>query len=435
MEKIRVCFYHPDRFFPNVDCTHLETGNPGVGGSDYALLLVAEKLAVASEKLSVFIATQSDNPLIPDANGKLQRLYAKDQEELLKNLLINRISVVVFRYGVIGADDEFFNKIQGNVKAVIWCENSVSLIDLNKFCNLKSVERLIAVTKEQMDLYIDHDAYKKSDYIYNALPNELISDSKLNIIPYIERAKNVVYMGSLIPAKSFHVLAKAWPYVLEKEPEAQLYVIGSGQLYSRGQKLGKYGIAEADYEDSFMPYLIKDNGTILDSVHFLGVLGCEKNDVMRNARVAVPNPTGNTETFCICAIEMQLAGCLLTTISMSAYLDTINPKYSILYKRTDQLAESIIELLRKTDSHDIEDEIDFVDTKFNLNKITEEWELLISKCLWDGTHIHPFKMTHPGYKFKWLRNLNRQLRNAVPGGSHFLPSSNSVVSFVKCLFK
>lgn len=434
MEKIKVCFYHPDKTFPDVDCTHLGKGNPGVGGSDYALLLVAEKLAITSDKLSVFVATQSNNPRIPVANGKLHRLYAKDQSVLLKEIIDNGISVIVFRYGIICTDDEFFVKIQGKAKVVIWCHNTVPLDDLNKFCKIDSVGRLISVTKEQMDLYIDHNAYKISDYIYNALPEELISDSRKSIVPYLDRPKNVVYMGSLVPAKTFHILAKAWPEVLKKVPEAQLYVIGSGQLYSREQSLGKYGIAEASYENSFMQYLTNDKGDILESVHFMGVLGSEKNDVMRNARVAVPNPRGDTETFCICAIEMQLAGCLLTTISMSAYLDTVNPQFSILYNNTNKLAESIIKLLNYNVNHNIDDEIDFVDYKFNLNNIITEWERLFTTCLWDGSHIHPFKLTHPNYKLKWLRNINRTIRDIVPGGNVYLPSSNSVFRFAKKIF-
>lgn len=63
---------------------------------------------------------------------------------------------------------------------------------------------------------------------------------------------------------------------IKKVPQAQLYVIGGGNLYNRNAVMGKYGIATQEYENEFMPYITDDDGKILPSVHFCGILGKEK---------------------------------------------------------------------------------------------------------------------------------------------------------------
>lgn len=79
------------------------------------------------------------------------------------------------------------------------------------------------------------------------------------------------------------MIAKAWKTVLAAVPDAKLNVIGAGNLYDRNSKLGKYGIAEESYENSFMPYLtekFEEDGEIkeriLPSVKFWGLMGVEK---------------------------------------------------------------------------------------------------------------------------------------------------------------
>ena len=89
----------------------------------------------------------------------------------------------------------------------------------------------------------------------------------------------VTYVGSLVPAKGFHRLAQIWPEVISKVPNAELYVIGNGKVYDRNAKLGKYGISQSDYENQFMKYLTDDEGEILKSVHFCGIVGKEKRDI------------------------------------------------------------------------------------------------------------------------------------------------------------
>ena len=98
--------------------------------------------------------------------------------------------------------------------------------------------------------------------------------------------KTVTYIGSLVPTKGFHLLANAWKAVLAEVPDAQLHVVGSGKLYDRNSKLGAYGIAEESYENSFIKGITDRAGELLPSVHFHGVMGEEKKELIARTSVA-----------------------------------------------------------------------------------------------------------------------------------------------------
>lgn len=182
-------------------------------------------------------------------------------------------------------------------------------------------------------------------------------------------------MGCIRPDKGFHVLAKAWPTILTEIPDAQLYVIGNGQLYGKDVSLGKYGVATQEYENEFMPYLIDKGGQILPSVHFLGLLGDEKYDVMGRCKVGVPNPTNSSETFCISGVEMELLGCSVTTLKLPVYEETqMNKTY--LFEDESQISDYIIKRLKDApDSFD--DLYNFVTCKFSIESSISRWEQLI----------------------------------------------------------
>lgn len=179
-----------------------------------------------------------------------------------------------------------------------------------------------------------------------------------------------------------HILAKSWKKVLAKVPDAQLYIIGSGKLYNRNSHLGKFGIADENYEKEFIKFLVDNNKKLLPSVHFLGLLGEDKYKILGNCKVAVPNPSGNTECLPITVIEMQLMGCNITTIKHPAYYDTVM-NMSYLFDKESELADYIVRRLKDTpDNYD--NLYDFVFTKFNTEISLERWETCLkndSACI------------------------------------------------------
>ena len=196
-----------------------------------------------------------------------------------------------------------------------------------------------------------------------------------------------------------------WPHVLKEVPEAELYVIGSGKVYDSHASLGKLGIACKEYEDVFSPYLIKD-GKLIPSVHFLGRMGAEKEDILLRTKVGVPNPTGITETFCLSAVEMQILGARIATIKAPGYLDTV--KDGILYRRPKQLVKSIVSLL-KDNSSNYEKAIRYFESEFSQNTILRQWENLLN-----GNYAPNRHKPNLNYRFKWMKIMVGHMREFLP---------------------
>lgn len=249
-----------------------------------------------------------------------------------------------------------------------------------------------------------------------------------NSIPFKQRQNEITYLGSLVPIKGFHLLAKAWPSILQAYPDAHLNVIGSGNVYGNAQ-LGKYGIAEESYEKQFMPYLTKPNGEILPSVTFYGKLGEEKNKILAKTKIGIPNPSGYSETFCLSAIEMELYGCKIVTKKYVGFLDTVPPSGGILYKHESSLATNIIKELQQNENNSYKETYDFISRNFNTTKIISEW----TKVLIDDSYINDYKIVNPEYNFKLLREKNRKIKSFLPFG-FLLPTIDNYITILKKIF-
>jgi len=425
MEKIKVAFYLPNKGYTNVDCRNIDDCNPGIGGSEYALITVAKKLFDSSASLSVEIIAENVNDFLP----QMAYHQAEGVEDVVAYAEKKRIAIVVFRYGALHGFDEFAKSYDGPVKFVVWCENFVTSHQLKLYANCKSIARLIPVGIEQMEFYRDHAAFNKSDYIFNAVPQ--IQFDKLrsqSLVPCMDRANEVTYIGSLVPGKSFHVLAKAWPEIVKSVPDARLNVIGSGQLYDRTQRLGKFGIAEESYENSFIEY-ITEGGKILPSVKFWGILGKEKEEIFSRTKVGVPNPTGNTETYGFTAVELQMFGAAIATQKCPGYLDTVKVNPSILYESSDELAEAVITLLRNREL-DTSRTLDYLENKFSLDKIYKEWERLLTYAIPNDKPLRNRNIIvgNPDYSHKKAKERMRKIKRLLPFGYKIIPS----IATAKC---
>jgi len=303
----------------------------------------------------------------------------------------NKFDVLVINQGQYEA---FRSADNSDVSVILWIHNMVSDQRLMQWYRDSSVLRLVFCGREHLEYYYDHIAMRKSKWIYNIFPIE----PKEWYVSKMENKDNhnVVYMGAIAPGKGFHLLAQAWPEVILKIPDAQLYVIGSGRLYDKKAKMGRYGIASQDYEDVIMPSLTDDSGKIIDSVHFLGVLGDEKYNIMGRCKVGVPNPSGQTETFCLTAIEMQLMGCALTTLHYMAYFDTVY-NHNFLYNDTKALAEYVVNrLISEPDNYD--DIYSFITHRFSMTRSLERWELLFQTIDNKFIDIEPYSENYVGRK-------------------------------------
>jgi len=266
---------------------------------------------------------------------------------------------------------EINNRIDDfNMKAIAWAHNSVVDI-LRSLSEKENLYCFVFVSKEQRDNLRMIAPFDKSTYIHNGFdgrryfPESISSDGE-----------TVTFLGGIYPQKGFHRLAEVWPEIINKYPEAELKVIGSGKLYDREQELGKWGIASESYEQSFRPYLSKSDGSPLDSVSFYGMISEEeKIDIIQDSTVGVVNPVG-TETFCISAVEFQAAGTPVVTKASGGVLDTVkHEETGLLHQDKEGMVNNIYKLLtdenvqRKYASQGIQ----FISYQFTYSRICANW--------------------------------------------------------------
>lgn len=389
---MKVGFYFDTAGKDGLDCSNITQGNPGMGGSEYEFLIVSYLLQQRDNGIEPVLFTRSNlitphKYVIPVGGGNLQ---------ILCDLCVeNGVGLLVINQGKF--DDRIFGKYAGKLSLILWAHNTMPYSMLTQVSKLPYVKRIVCCGREMLELFRDHPASLKSTYAYNVFPIREAAWYREKID--FSDNHNVVYMGMLSQGKGFHVLAKAWKKVLRQVPDAQLYVIGSGKLYDKNAPLGKYGLASPEFEAMFIPSLVDDEGKILPSVHFLGLLGVEKYEALGKCKVAVPNPTGNTECLPITTIEMQLMGCNITTIHHPAYLDTVVNR-SWLYSRTSQLAQYIIDrLMAPRDC--VEETYRQLRDKFNEETSIRRWEHILT------TADQPMALepcSENGYQMKGLKD-------------------------------
>lgn len=423
-KMMNVAFYITNNKIKDIDCRNLKDGNPGIGGTYYAMLMLVYLLSDRKVHDKCFYLFAESVRHLP---GCVRSVETPDLLSLSSNVKKYSIDIlVVNKIGPESLNDAFFKALKNDiVKIIIWDHCFIPYRTLCKYANNSKVARIVAVGKEQLYTWCDHSAFKKSTYIYN-----ICNYPKLDVKPYDKRSRNVVYIGSIVPLKGLHLLTDIWKKILKEIPDAQLYIIGGGNLYNRQSDLGDLGIADFFYEKRLLKNILDEQGNILESIHFCGILGAEKFEILNEARVGVPNPSGLTETFGFTAIEMQLAGCMVATIKCPGYVDTVYIDNGILYNKTGQLASSIIQLLKKTD-HDPKPGINFIQHSFSPDNIIGLWIKLFEDVYNNINEIHSpagsiLKLT------KW-KLVNRKLQVFVP----FLPSLmlyESVWRVVKYLF-
>ena len=359
---MKIAFYLPNSSISKVDFSNVDKGNPGIGGSEYSVILIASNLCKRHiHEIIVYFDKESIFPV------SLKWQVCKDFTGAIKLVIQQHIDYLIVDGKLL--TEEILCRFS-NVKFIAWANTFIPEKVQDVFAKMDNVVRIVNVGKEELEQTKDHQIYEKSTFIYNAVPTKIL-DSFPNITPNAERNLNVCYIGSLHAAKGFQYLAKAWPKVIEEIPEAQLYVIGSGKLYGRNNKLGKWNIANEEFEEMFMPYLT-EHGKIIPSVHFLGILGEEKYSVLEKCKVGVPNPSGISETFGYTAVEMEFMDCQVTTIKCPGYMDTVCQKEN-LYENTNELSQYIIRLL-KNNNYDRNKVLNYIDL-FSVDKIIQDWEM------------------------------------------------------------
>ena len=363
---MKIAFYINDTGLPNIDMSTPYDGNPGIGGTQYMFLMVTYALANATNWDITMYSNQKQS-LYPN---NINVTYVEDFYEAIADAQKNNIDFLVVK---TLSERHFFDLInKSKVKIVFWSHNYLLSNTTKLVSQTSNIVANVFVGKQQYDRYIDDDIIEKSTYIFN-----MIKDNVSDFNPD-ENSKIVCYMGGLIPSKGFLNLAKMWKSISKEIPNAKLYVMGTGKLYSRDSELGPLGIADISYEKQFLPH-ISENGQLMKSVHFLGLVGNEKYEIFKKCAVGVVNPSARTEIFSVSIMEMAMAKLPVVTLNRNGFPDSIiTNKTGILRNTQSDIKKSIVALLKNPQKRILlgDNAKEYIE-KFSPENIAKDWNVSI----------------------------------------------------------
>lgn len=430
---MKVGFFLSNGNLSGVDLSHPELGNPGIGGTEFQFISLPYYIEkYYPSEIDFYFYAQNDNhlPKIAGCNK------AGDIEEAYNLAVEEGCDVLVWRPIETPETLEFIEKLNGkseSIKIIAWVHNSLSLTYLNAISTCASIKRFVAVSDEQLDIIRNESIIYKGCVIVNGLDSSIYKSSVANIID----KDMVVYVGAMIPAKGFGMLARVWKRVLDRNKDARLYVIGSGVLYDRKQVLGKWNVADELFEsEAIRPYLSDDSGNVHPSVKFLGTLGVEKIEYMSKACVGVVNPTALTENCPGSALEFQALGTPVVSGADWGLLDTVvHGETGLLGKSDEDLIENILYFMNNDDKSCSfgRTGIEFVQREFSYADVTKKWVQLFDNVIaGERNSVKPIYKNF-SYKKKWLREVVRlakadlyseadvELTNVADEGDSFKP--------------
>lgn len=402
---MKIGFYLQNKGIPNIDLSNPEGGNPGIGGTQFMIWSLGHYLKKNFPSLDIYFFVDEESKF-PNEINIAKVIDIVDAANKASEL---EIDIFIFR----SVEDTLLYHTIDRLKlnSIAWGHNFGSAKELRQISQSTFLKRYVCVGKQQYEMLKDHGVFKKSTYIYNGIDTSLykksIQKDKENIICYI---------GSIIPSKGFHILARNWGAIKKQVPDVKLYVIGSGSLYNRNQKLGRYNVAESSYEQKFMKYLIDDTDKIQNDVKFFGVLNNnEKIEVINQSKVGIVNPSAKTETFGISAIEFEVLDVPVVTKRKNGFIDTIvSGKTGMLIKNENQFSDTIVELLN---NNTLNKELSrngqsFIIENFDVNKIVKEWNILFNQIISgevDNKELDKGNL-FTSDNFMWLREVNRNIK-------------------------
>ena len=221
---IKVGFYLDNDTISSVDCTCILKGNPGIGGTEYMVIAVAQLLTIRSNDIQVKLFAPQKG-LFPK---ELDCTVVASFQNAIKTAEQEQYDYFVFKHNVERIFDSSLEHVISRLKLIVWCHVFTCYWELDYYANNPAIYQIVHVSREQNDLYRDHKSFQKSSYIYNCVPLDDIK-KKVGNHPYHKRRNIVTYIGSVVPFKGLHLLAMAWPEILRQVPDAELYIITSSE--------------------------------------------------------------------------------------------------------------------------------------------------------------------------------------------------------------
>lgn len=355
---MKIGFLFNDNFIDNVDFSDVYNGNPGCGGAEYQMSLLFSELAM-SEYNEIYVFHYNKSVILPNSVNEiiindLNELTNYDQMIIVVNLT-NELKSTKLNDVILKSNHAF----------VIWVHCRLNTRTISLLSKEKNVRKIVFVSPLELNLIEESVSSNKATTIFNMIPKCDISSTSTS------KDNTVVYVGNISRYKGFINFLKQWKYIIDCVNNAQLYVIGNGLLYNRNNALSVFKLCKPDYEKEIYDVLTNDN--IMESVHFLGLMGSEKKHILSKAKLGIIT-NQNVETFCITALEYQQYGVPVLALDKDGLRFSVNNGVSgLLCNSFIDMRNKAIDILQ--DKYNFDFNNDFL-SEFYVNKIIEEWNEL-----------------------------------------------------------
>lgn len=397
-----VAFLLDDSTFHAANLADPTLGNPAIGGTEYGFVSLAHELARRKLANVTLIARNPTNTY----PGTLTVVTIKDYPHELRSLLnqAGPIDCIVVRGHDTLSASGVIDSIPENIPVIAWTHNHLKSATLSYLASSEHIKRVVYVGREQCALAAGAACQHKATYIVPGFYGA----------PHSSRSKEqrAVYLGSLVPQKGFHRLARLWPSIRRACPTAELDVIGSGKIQDPNRQTGSLGVALPSYEKLILRYLRNDPAKY--GVFFHGKMGTEKYHVMGRAMVGLPNPTGFTECCPASVVEMSGCGAAIVAQRQWGMCDTVVDGVTGYLCRDDrEYVERVISLFKNPETARAMGVAGqrFVQDSFSYAAICEQWARLLDEVLCSVVPNYATPFLVGRYPLRRLRTVNRRLRS------------------------
>jgi glycosyltransferase involved in cell wall biosynthesis len=246
--------------------------NIGIGGTEFAVLLLANELG-ADEAFEVNLIALSNLTIGNEVNFRIMTVGEMD----CSLLTISCESYLNF------IRNYFFNRL------IVWIHHpNLSLVDIGHRCCAERVE-FVGLTPSQFngnalnnsDLHIINPLHKYASGIESCKERSLEFNKPIRF----------GFIGALTPQKGFHHVLSYWNEVKSISPDSVLRVFGSGSLY-QDKDMGNIIPCDPIYEKK----LLRINSCKKTNIEFHGLVR-DLNDYLGEIDIGLLNPFASAEAY------------------------------------------------------------------------------------------------------------------------------------------
>ncbi len=370
-------------------------GNPGIGGTEYAFLAVAQLLQGSElEPRLLLTAPQLIEGISPAAVEVVEHLAAA-----LHRAEQWHATALVFRPGALS--EQAWNALEAtNLPLLAWFHN-LGCHQQARTEALPALRAWVLVSGAQLD------GFRHSRLAHRArvIPNPVAVPPGVGVQrpwPQAKQARDLAYVGAITPFKGFDRLASQWGAIAAACPNSRLLVFGGADLYGARIQQGDL----TPYERHCRQLLAAGGSS--DRVIFLGSQGLERYEAFSSLAVGVVNPSGCDETFCLSAAELSACGIPVVSARRHALVQTVRHGVTgLLASRDSELARQCIALLQQPERAWAMGQAGqaYVAKMFGPEPVREAWIALLRDVAAGAPVVPPPPSTPWHHEQRWLREF------------------------------